>query len=81
MEICQKIWDWWRLPTIFELGNICWDDISCSNARSAISLELTLYWSSTEGSNINARLLSASTGYAFDVYKNDPFTPVVCIHD
>jgi hypothetical protein len=79
MKICQKMWNGWRLPTIFELGNLCYDSTSCSNARTAISLG-SYYRSSTEFSRSIARILSMSSGNVQTEAKS-VVTHVVCVHD
>jgi hypothetical protein len=87
MKICEKMWTWRRLPTIFELWGrqsditgICYDSTSCSNAISALSLKPNFYLSSTEGNDYIARQLNMFYGYADGYGKNDVFY-VVCVHD
>jgi hypothetical protein len=79
LKICQSMWAGWRLPTIFELWNICSDSTSCKAARNAIGLQSNYYWSSTESDN-NARQLFLLSGYSGTSIKSNRGS-VVCVHD
>jgi hypothetical protein len=83
MKICQKMWAGWRLPTVFELGDICYDSNtngSCATVRTKLSLESDRYWSSTENSTNNARTLGMGNSTA-DYYSKVSLLYVVCVHD
>jgi hypothetical protein len=80
MKICQNMWAWWKLPTIFELWQICYDSNSCSSIRNVLSLEPQWHWSSTEYSAGYARILNMNSG---DVSNSDKESNlyVICYHD
>jgi hypothetical protein len=82
MKICQNMWEWWKLPTVLELGNLCYDSTSCSKARTAISLvAYSQYWSSTEYNNYYARMLYMGDGNVAIYVKDIEIPYVVCVHD
>jgi hypothetical protein len=75
-KACSDLWNWWRLPTKVELENLYANSAKCS----ALGLQSSRYWSSTEYYINNARVVwmdNGSTAVRIKAYSSH----VVCIHN